>query len=51
MTREEMIDELIENDIETLRSRDIREILLNGITGYKDLTNDQIEEMYNNLTE
>lgn len=51
MTREEMIKELIEHEIEVNYSDKtfIREVLLSGLTGYNDMTDEQIKEEYEQI--
>lgn len=46
--REDLIKEFIETDFEGLKMREIVEMLYNGVSGYKELTDEDIYDIYVN---
>ncbi len=47
--REEAINKLIKVEIENINDRTLWHYLYNGVVGYKDMADEEIEEEYNNL--
>jgi hypothetical protein len=46
MTREEMIDKLVENDTDNFDIRDLANLFRYGMTGYEDMSDEELKEQY-----
>jgi hypothetical protein len=49
MTTDEKREQLMESVFEQIGDRDIREMLMNGIVGFNQMPNADIEERYNEI--
>ena len=46
MTREEMIDKLVEHDADNFDMRDLANLFRYGRTGYEDMSDEELKEQY-----
>lgn len=46
MTREEMIDKLVEHDTDNFDIRDLANLFRYGMTGYEDMSDEGLKEQY-----
>ena len=46
MTREEMIDKLVEHDVDNFDIRDLANLFRYGMTGYEDMSDEGLKEQY-----
>ena len=45
-TREEMIDELVENDVDNFDIRDLANLFRYGVIAYEYMSDDELKEQY-----
>lgn len=46
MTREEMIDKLVEHDVDNFDIRDLADLFRYGRTGYEDMSDEELKDQY-----
>jgi len=46
MTREEMIDKLVEHDVDNFDMRDLADLFRYGRTGYEDMSDEELKDQY-----
>ena len=46
MTREEMIDKLVEHDVDNFDMRDLADLFRYGMVAYEDMTDKELKEQY-----
>jgi hypothetical protein len=46
MTKEEMIDKLVEHDVDNFDIRDLANLFRYGMTGYEDMSDKELKEQY-----
>jgi hypothetical protein len=46
MTREEMIDKLVEHDVDNFDMRDLADLFRYGMTGYEDMSDEELKDQY-----
>ena len=46
ITREEMIDELVEHDVDNFDMRDLADLFRYGMVAYEDMTDEELKELY-----
>lgn len=46
MTREEMIEKLVEHDTDNFDIRDLADLFRYGMTGYDDMSDEELKEQY-----
>jgi hypothetical protein len=46
MTREEMIDKLVEHDVDNFDMRDLADLFRHGRTGYEDMSDEELKDQY-----
>ena len=46
MTREEMIDKLVEHDVDNFDIRDLADLFRYGMVAYEDMTDEELKEQY-----
>ena len=46
MTREEMIDKLVEHDVDNFDMRDLADLFRYGMVAYEDMTDEELKEEY-----
>ena len=46
MTREEMIEKLVENDVDNFDIRDLASLFRYGMVAYEDMSDDELKEQY-----
>ena len=46
MTREEMIDKLVEHDVDNFDIRDLADLFRYGMVAYEDMTDKELKEQY-----
>jgi hypothetical protein len=46
MTREEMIDKLVEHDVDNFDMRDLADLFRYGSTGYEDMSDEELKDQY-----
>lgn len=49
LTRNQVIQSLVDSDMEIMDAQLLRFLLRNGITGYKNLSNEELKIMYDHL--
>ena len=49
MTREEMIDKLVEHDADNFDMRDLADLFRYGMTGYEDMSDEAIKSQYEDI--
>ena len=48
MNKEKMIQKLVEHDVDNFDIRDLADLFLYGMTGYNDMSNEELKEHYKN---
>jgi hypothetical protein len=46
ITREEMIDKLVEHDVDNFDIRDLADLFRYGRTGYEDMSDEELKDQY-----
>ena len=46
ITREEMIDKLVEHDVDNFDMRDLANLFRYGMTGYEDMSDEELKDQY-----
>jgi hypothetical protein len=46
ITREEMIDKLVEHDVDNFDMRDLADLFRYGRTGYEDMSDEELKDQY-----
>jgi len=46
MTKEEMIDKLVEHDVDNFDIRDLANLFRYGMTGYEDMSDEELKDQY-----
>ena len=46
MTREEMIDKLVEHDVDNFDMRDLADLFRYGMVAYEDMSDEELKEQY-----
>ena len=46
MTKEEMIDKLVEHDVDNFDIRDLADLFRYGRTGYEDMSDEELKDQY-----
>jgi len=46
MTREEMIDKLVEHDVDNFDMRDLADLFRYGMVAYEDMSDEELKEHY-----
>ena len=46
MTREEMIDKLVEHDVDNFDMRDLANLFRYGMVAYEDMSDEELKEQY-----
>ena len=46
MNREEMIEKLVENDVDSFDIRDLANLFRYGMVAYEDMSDDELKEQY-----
>jgi len=46
ITREEMIDKLVEHDVDNFDIRDLANLFRYGMTGYEDMSDEELKDQY-----
>jgi hypothetical protein len=46
ITREEMIDKLVEHDVDNFDMRDLADLFRYGMTGYEDMSDEELKDQY-----
>jgi len=46
MTREEMIDKLVEHDVDNFDMRDLADLFRYGMVAYEDMSDEELKEEY-----
>lgn len=46
MTRDDMIDKLVEHDVDNFDIRDLANLFRYGMTGYEDMSDEGLKEQY-----
>jgi len=46
MTREEMIDKLVEHDVDNFDIRDLADLFRYGMVAYEDMSDEELKEQY-----
>ena len=46
ITREEMIDKLVEHDVDNFDMRDLADLFRYGMVAYEDMSDGELKEMY-----
>jgi len=46
MTKEEMIDKLVEHDVDNFDIRDLADLFRYGMVAYEDMSDDELKEQY-----